>query len=121
MNKSMAPSMKELKKLQVSEAVSFAIDKIPEVDQKTLEKFLDLVNTSGTFGTISREQIETKMQLTLKYIPNACQDSLLVLADLLEISVSPFQQFSDQPLAHLPTSRVNRITLDANQTRISTN
>ena len=115
MNSSVTSSRKELKKLQVSEAVAFAIAKIPDVDPTTLEKFLDLVNTSGTFGTISHEQIRAKMQLTLKYIPDACSHSLLVLADLLEISVPPFQQFSNQTQTHhLPTAQVGQIIMGVN-------
>jgi hypothetical protein len=74
-----------IKKLEIKETVLFAINHIPQVDQATLEKFLELVNATGTFGVISHEQILTKMALTLKYVPDACPHSLLILADLLEI------------------------------------
>ena len=74
-----------IKKLEIKETVLFAINHIPQVDQATLEKFLDLVNATGTFGAISHEQILAKMALTLKYIPDACPHSLLILADLLEM------------------------------------
>ena len=78
-------SAPEIKKLQVTEAVLFAINHIPEADQSTLEKFLDLVHATGTFGAISHEQLLNKMRLTLKYIPEACPHALLILADLLEM------------------------------------
>jgi hypothetical protein len=61
---------------------------IPEVDRTTLEKFLELVNATGTFGTMTQEQLLNKMRLTLRYVPNASRSSLLVLADLLEIPLS---------------------------------
>jgi hypothetical protein len=74
-----------IKKLEVKETVLFAINHIPQVDKATLEKFLELMNATGTFGTITYEQIFRKMVLTLKYIPDASPQSLLILADLLEI------------------------------------
>jgi hypothetical protein len=83
-----------IKKLYVSETVFFAINNIPEVDHTTLEKFLELVNATGTFGVLSHEQILTKMRLTLRYIPNACPRSLDILAELLEIPMA--SSFSNQ-------------------------
>ena len=90
---------KGIKKLYVSETVLFAVTNIPEVDRTTLEKFLELVNASGTFGALSHEQILTKMRLTLRYIPNACPHSLQILAELLEIPVNP--PFSSRPKSNL--------------------
>jgi hypothetical protein len=87
----------EIKKLQLEETVLFAINNIPQVDPQTLKQFLDLVNAGGTFGTISHEQILRKMHQVLKYIPDACMQSLLIIVDLLEIeppnllTASPFQ------------------------------
>jgi hypothetical protein len=75
----------EVKKLQVEEMVLFAINHIPQADTVTLKRFLELVNTGGTFGVISHEQILRKMALVLKYIPDASVPSLLILMDLLEI------------------------------------
>jgi hypothetical protein len=73
-----------VKKLYISETVFFAINNIPAVDRTTLEKFLELVNATGTFGVLSHEQILTKMRLMLRYIPNACPHSL----DILSVSSS---------------------------------
>jgi hypothetical protein len=78
-----------IKKLYVSETVFFAINNIPLVDRTTLEKFLELVNATGTFGALSHEQILTKMRLTLRYVPNVCPRSLQILAELLDIPVDP--------------------------------
>jgi len=78
-----------IKKLYVSETVFFAINNVPLVDRTTLEKFLELINATGTFGALSHEQILTKMRLTLRYIPNACPRSLQILAELLDIPVDP--------------------------------
>ena len=111
-----------LKKLQIKETVLFAINNIPDVDQATLEKFLESVNATGTFGSMSHEQIVTKMRLTLKYIPNACPHSFLILADLLEIP--PPLPLPSHPLS-LPTahngSQAGFITPGATETRTSPN
>lgn len=82
----LATSTKEIKKLQLEQLVSFTIDNIPHADGPTLERFLELVHAGGTFGTISHEQILTKMRLVLKYIPNASVPSFLILMDLLDIN-----------------------------------
>jgi len=79
----------KIEKLHIKETVSFAITNIPHVDKTTLEKLIELVYTNGNYGTISDEQLVSKMRLTLKYIPEACMDSLFVLADLLEIPMRP--------------------------------
>ncbi len=78
-------SLDGIKKLHIKETVTFAINHVPEVESATLEKFLELINTTGTFGKISHNQILGRMQQTLKYIPNACPHSLMVVADLLDI------------------------------------
>jgi hypothetical protein len=78
-------SNQTVEKLHIKETVNFAIDNIPQVDKATLEKFVELVNLTGNYGEISHEQLLSKMCLALKYIPNACANSLLILADLLDI------------------------------------
>ena len=99
---------REIKKLYVTETVLFAINHIPTVDQPTLKRFLELINATGTFGLMSEEQVLHKMRLTLKYIPNACPHSLLVVADLLEIPISA-SLMNGQPAglpAHYPAPRL---------------
>ena len=82
---SAAASTNEIKKHHLEEMVLFAINNIPDIDPVTLERFMELVNTGGNFGKISHKQILRKMHQVLKYIPNACGQSLLILMDLLEI------------------------------------
>jgi hypothetical protein len=74
-----------IKKLHVKNTVEFAINHIPGVDEATLEKFLELVNARGNFGEINEGEIIEKMNLIMKYIPNACARSLLTVAELLDI------------------------------------
>lgn len=76
-----------IKKLHVKDTVTFAIKYVPEVDPTTLERFLELVNTDGNYGTISQEQLLTKICLALRYVPNVCLNSLLVITELLDVSL----------------------------------
>jgi hypothetical protein len=73
------------KKLHIQETVLFALKHIPQLDEPTLTALLELVNATGSFGSLSRAELLNKMHLTLKYVPSACPHSLLVLADLLDI------------------------------------
>lgn len=91
------------KKLHVAETVAFAIENIPTVNKETLEKFLQLVHTTGTAGCITPEQIVNKMRLTMKYIPNACPYSLMVLAELLELKTPALSKHA----SHLSPHRLN--------------
>ena len=75
----------EIKKLHLEGIVFFAMNNIPNADPNTLKHFLELVNSDGTFGTISHERILKKMEQVLKYVPGACLNSMLILIDLLEI------------------------------------
>jgi hypothetical protein len=94
-----APLEKKIKKLQVKETILFAINNIPEVDPPTLEKFLELINATGTFGALSHEQIMTRMLQTLRYVPGSCAQSLLILADLLEIEIPSRRSLLTRPHA----------------------
>ena len=82
----------EVKKLHLEAVVLFALNNIPQADSNTLKQFLELVNAGGSFGTLSHEQILTKMNQVLNYIPKACSNSMLILIDLLEIN--PPEHFS---------------------------
>ena len=74
-----------VKKLYIKTTVEFAINNIPDIDEGTLEKFLELVNATGNFGPISEAEIIEKMNLIMKYIPGACGRSLLTVVELLDI------------------------------------
>ncbi len=84
-NKTNLTKSNEVKKLYVEATVNFAVNHIPNVDQRTLEQFLELVNVTGNFGTVNRQQICEKMQLIAKHIPNACVQSLTTLGELLDV------------------------------------
>lgn len=75
----------QIKKQQVEAAALFAISNIPELDPTTTRRYLELVNATS-FDPISRDELCEKMRLLLKYVPSSCYFSLLILAELLDIS-----------------------------------
>ena len=77
------------KKLQIADTIAFAIKNIPSVDERTLQTFLELINVTGTFGNITHEQVVNRIRQVLKYVPDACPRSLLIMADLLELKTAP--------------------------------
>lgn len=87
MNDPKRPLVKTIKKQHVEAAILFAIDNIPGIDEDTLQKFLEFVNVTGNFGSISQEELLEKMRLIRKYIPGSCGYSLLTLAELLEMDL----------------------------------
>jgi hypothetical protein len=76
----------EIPKQHVEAAVAYAIKNIPDVDAWTLQKFLEYINVTGKLGSISRDELQEKMRLIRKYLPSSCRYSLLMLAELLELS-----------------------------------
>ena len=87
----------EINKRDVAATVLFAINNLPHADEKTLEQFLDLVNSTGNFGPVSHRELIQKMILLKKYVPNTCNDSLLALAELLGIQL-PAYTLDNTPL-----------------------
>ena len=77
----------KIDKKHVAAMATFAINNIPGADKFTLQKFLELMNTTGSFGPITVEQLIQKMSFMLKYIPETCGRSLLILVELLDIYV----------------------------------
>jgi hypothetical protein len=75
----------EIRKLHLQSTVSFAIEHVPTVHRATLEQLMALVYTDGSHGSISHQQLLSKMRLVLKYLPDACPRSLIILIDLLEL------------------------------------
>lgn len=86
MNSTKKSWLSEVSIQQLETAVAFAIDKIPGVDAWTLEKLLEYVDI-GEFGSIHKEELLEKMRLIRSYLPSSCQYSLLMLAELLDLSV----------------------------------
>lgn len=78
-----------INKRHIEAAVMFAISHIPQVDATTLEKFLELVNINGNFGSLSDQQLLQNMALLVKHVPSVCGMSLLTLAELLGVCVPP--------------------------------
>ncbi|MBN1992626.1 MAG: hypothetical protein JW953_07950 [Anaerolineae bacterium] len=73
----------KIDKRHVEATVLFAINNIPQANAVT--PFLELVNATGNFGSISTEQLIHKMNLLKKYVPETCTYSLSALAELLNI------------------------------------
>ncbi len=78
----------KIKKQHIEAVISFAIDNIPDIDETTLEKFLELLNATGNFGSITEEEFIEKMRTFRKYVPGTCGDSLWTLVELLNIQPS---------------------------------
>lgn len=106
MNKMTALIDMKISKRQIADAVQFAMNTLPQLDTDTLEKFLRLVNVGGTHGSLSADALLRKMRLALRYVPNACPQSLLVLAELLELDLP----LLEQPL--LPPPRLEKYLMN---------
>jgi len=87
MIKSRYTQAKGLKKVHIKEMVLFAINYLPQLDQETLEQFLELVDVEDTYGYVSARELASKMQLMLRHIPEACPYSLQTLASLLDVQL----------------------------------
>ena len=75
----------EIQKRHLAATVQFAVNHIPQADEATLEKFLELVNVDGNYGSITTGELLQKMSLLKKFIPATCDDSLMILTELLGI------------------------------------
>lgn len=79
---------KPISKLQIEQTVFFVISHVPNVDSTTLDKFLALINAEKRHVSWGYKELIYKVQLVLKYVPDACPYSLKVLLDLLEAKES---------------------------------
>lgn len=79
------PGSIKIDKQHIAAMASFAVRNIPETDERTLNKFVELMHTTGSFGSLTEEQLLGTIRLTMKYLPNACAFSLLTLLDLLSV------------------------------------
>ncbi len=89
----------KIKKQHIEATISFAIDNIPGVDETTLEKFLELLNATGNFGSITEEEFIEKMRIFRKYVPGFCDYSLLTLVELLNIQPSQVRRNGSAAIA----------------------
>lgn len=78
---------RKIDKKHITTAVLFAVKHIPQTDEVTLHKFLELVNTTGSIGWMSEQQLLAEMQLMLKRVPGTCRESLLTVLELLDVCV----------------------------------
>ncbi len=74
----------KIDKKYITARITFAIRNIPDIDQFTLEKLIELLNTTGNSGSLGAEQLLAEMQIMKKYLPGTCGRTLLILLDLLE-------------------------------------
>ena len=85
MNNTLTSRVSKIDKKHVTAMATFAINNIPSTDQFTLNKFLELMNTTGSFGSVTAEQLLETMRLMMKYVPGTCNQSLFVLVELLGV------------------------------------
>jgi hypothetical protein len=76
----------EISVQQVKAAVAFAVENVPALDGWTLQKFLEYVNVAGSDASVSKGELLEKMRLIRKHLPKSCRYSLLMLAELLELT-----------------------------------
>jgi len=69
----LTPTRPTIHKRDVANTVYFAINYVPQIDGATLERFLELVNATGNFGTMTDLELFQKMGLLKKYIPATCE------------------------------------------------
>ncbi len=74
-------------KRYIEAAAIFAINHLPQVDETTLTKFVDLINITGNFNAISHGRLIKKMNLLIHLVPGICKYSLCTLVELLDIYV----------------------------------
>lgn len=76
---------RKIDKKHIATAIIFAVKYIPHTDAATLNKFLELVNLTGSFGWITDQQLLAQIRLMMKYVPGTCEDSLLTMVELLDV------------------------------------
>lgn len=98
MNIQNTKAVRSIKKLHIESAAAFAIKNISGIDEDTLQKFVELVNVTGNFGSVCEDELLEKMRLFRKHIPKSCGYSLYTLAELLEISTLPQTNHTIPPM-----------------------
>ncbi len=101
---------RKIDKKHIATVVLFAVKYIPHTDEATLHKFLELVNTTGSFGWITEQQLLAEMKLMLKHVPSTCQNSLLTVLEFLDVCVPLNLQDKKRPL-FVPESQATVLDL----------
>lgn len=78
---------RKIDKKHITTAILFAVKYIPNTDEKTLCRFLELVNTTGCIGWITESQLLAEMRLMADRVPDTCVDSLRTIIELLNVCV----------------------------------
>lgn len=81
--------MQQIDKKLISGVALFAIRNVPDVDDFTLNKLLELVNTAGSFGSLTDSQLRLMISTLQKYVPHTCDRTLEIFVDLLTIHLPP--------------------------------
>jgi hypothetical protein len=87
MNDKILPHPRKIDKKHIAAMILFAIRYIPNVDRATLNRFLELVNLTGSIGWITEQQFLDQVRLIIKYVPGTCEDSLFTIIELLDVCV----------------------------------
>jgi hypothetical protein len=75
----------KIDKQHIATAALFALKHIPHTDEATLHKFLELINTTGSFGWMTEHQLMAAMQLLMRVVPGVSGPSLLAVLEVLNV------------------------------------
>lgn len=78
---------RKIDKQHVAEVILYAINQVPNTDERTLQTLLELVKATGRSDWITDQQLLERMKSMVKYAPGTCGDSLLTVIELLDICV----------------------------------
>lgn len=76
-----------IEKSVIIETIGFVAKRIAVSDFITLECLLELVVVGGTHGSLTPDQLLSKMRHVLTYIPDTCSRTLLILVDVLGLEI----------------------------------
>ena len=77
----------KIDKKHIAAVILHAIKHVPNTDEGTLKTLLKLINSTGSGGWITDQQLLVQMRSMVKYVPGTCGDSLLIVIELLDICV----------------------------------
>ncbi len=87
MNKTILVPKDKIDKRHIAATALFAMTHVPHLNQETVERFLELINATGNYGSMSDKELLQKICVLVKHVPETCEDSLLVVAELLGIGL----------------------------------
>ncbi len=78
-------SRQKIDRTQVAAMIRFVMNNIPDTDEFTLRKFMELMCVTGGYGVINPDQLLQIRHQILSYVPGTCKHSLQVLFELLGV------------------------------------